>query len=236
MSIDFNEDIIFQDNNILLINKAPGIPSQSDLTKDSSLIQMLEKELGLKIFPIHRIDRPASGVILYAKNRSSANKYTQFFQNRKIQKSYLAAVKNCPAEDEQTLKHQLFHNKKMHKSFASLSEARGSKNAVLEYKITGQIDNYTLLELDLKTGRFHQIRSQLAFIGSPIKGDVKYGARRANKNRSIHLHSFRIEIPFDEGKSLVAIARTPRDPVWDAFAQINPLLLRNNFEICQKKI
>jgi len=161
------------------------------------------------------LDRPVSGVVIFAKTRKSAAQLSEMLQKGQFIKKYLAAVQNKPNEEEGELIHYL--NKRNFKAFVSKTPGNG-KLAKLKYKIVGQSDHYTFLEIDLKTGRFHQIRAQLAAMGCPVKGDVKYGARRANKDRSIHLHALSIEFknPLNN-KKLKLSADLPDDPVWAAY-------------------
>ncbi|MFT5764377.1 MAG: 23S rRNA pseudouridine1911/1915/1917 synthase, partial [Saprospiraceae bacterium] len=164
-------------------------------------------------------DRPATGVVLFAKNKKALANLNQQFKDRTIKKTYLAVVKNTPENPEGHLVHYVYKNNTKNKSVATTEESPGTKKAELKYKVIGQSDNYSLLEIELITGRFHQIRSQLAAIGCPIRGDVKYGFKRGNKDRSIHLHAWKLRFTHPVSEELVElVAPLPEDSVWDAFS------------------
>ena len=191
--------ILYEDDAFIALNKPALLPTQPDPTGDSSLLDLVDEYLGKKSYLLHRIDRPTSGIVLFAKNEIAAAQLNQQFQNRETQKLYLAVVENAPLPTESgstisinaDLVHFLIENKEKNKSYITESNKKDAKRAELHYILRGSSDRYHLLEIELKTGRHHQIRAQLAAIGCPIKGDVKYGARRANRDRSIHLHAWK---------------------------------------------
>jgi 23S rRNA pseudouridine1911/1915/1917 synthase len=189
--------VIFEDNHLLAVNKPSGMLSQGDRTKDAPISELAKQYIKEKYkkpgevylgLP-HRIDRPTSGLLLLAKTSKALARLNKMFQDKEIQKTYWAVVKNRPEKDEDTLVHFLVRNSERNKSTAHKKEIEGSKRAELSYKVKLSLDNYHLLEIYPKTGRHHQIRSQLAAIGSPIKGDIKYGFDRTNSDASIHLHA-----------------------------------------------
>jgi 23S rRNA pseudouridine1911/1915/1917 synthase len=192
---------------------------QPDKTGAKSLLELGEIYSKSTIYPIHRIDRPASGVVLFAKSKKGLARLNAQFQNKSIKKTYLAIVKNKPAASEGELKHYLRKNGKTNKSHVFEEAVKGAKEAILNYKVIGSTDNYHLLEVGLETGRHHQIRAQLAAIGSPIKGDVKYGARRSNKNRSIHLHAWKLAFQHPVTLETVElVAPLPDDVLWNVLS------------------
>ncbi len=230
---EIQDCIIYQDPYYIVANKPSGISSQEDPIEGDSFHKILEKFSAKKLFVVHRLDRPTSGAIVYAKKKSAANHIGKIQQDKTngVQKKYLAAVKTAPGKPQGELTHLLSHDKKQRKSIVVDSSKDGGKTASLIYKTIASIENYTLLEVSLNTGRFHQIRAQLGAIGSPIKGDVKYGARRGNKDRSIHLHAHKIEIPFfDEGYGVTVSAGLPNDPVWTAFQELIPEFSNNTYQ------
>lgn len=210
--------VLYKNNQLIAFNKPAGIPIQPDKTEAKSLQELGEIYAKTKVFIIHRIDRPASGVILFAKSKKGLAKMNAQFQERTIKKTYLAVVKQAPEKKEGQLVHYLRKNGKTNKTQVFDEIVKGGKKAVLNYKTIGKSDNYTLLEIDLETGRHHQIRAQLAKIGSPIKGDVKYGARRSNKDRSIHLHAWKLSFQHPVTSEMVElIADMPDDAIWNFF-------------------
>ncbi len=212
--------VIYKNNQLIAFNKPAGIPVQSDKTGDKSLLQLAEIYCKCTLYLIHRIDRPASGIVVFAKNKAAVGTMSDQFREKSINKTYLAVVKDKPAEASATLKHFLTKNQKNNKSEAIGEETPNSKPAELSYELVGSSDNYHLLQLHLHTGRHHQIRAQLAAIGSPIKGDVKYGFRRSNKDRSIHLHAWKLTFRHPVSEEVVdLVAELPADPVWDFFGK-----------------
>ena len=166
---------------------------------------------------VHRLDRPTTGVVVFAKTSKSLERFNKMLRDKKVDKTYWAVVKNKPQKEEDTLTGYLIKNPKNIKSTSYSSEIEGSKKATLHYKVLKSLDNYHLIEVDLETGRHHQIRCQLAVIGSPIKGDLKYGFDRSNKDASIHLHARKIQFTHPVTKEQITIlAPTPNDVIWKA--------------------
>jgi 23S rRNA pseudouridine1911/1915/1917 synthase len=209
-------DILFSDAAILVLNKPAALPMTPDKTGDDSLLSLAEKQFRQQLHAVHRIDRPASGIVLLARSPEAMAELSRFMQQRSIEKTYLAVVQGIPPVQEGRLVHFLTKNEAKNKVFASEEPQSGAERAELEYRVIGSGERYHLLEIQLHTGRHHQIRAQLAAIGCPIKGDVKYGARRNNPDRSIHLHAWKIsfEHPFS-GEILAFEAPVPQtDGAW----------------------
>ncbi len=166
---------------------------------------------------VHRLDRPTSGVVVFARTSKALSRLNKLFAERDTEKTYWALVKNEPPKTSDTLVHYLKRNPKQNKSYSHKNEVPNSKKGILHYKVIKKLDNYFLLEINLETGRHHQIRSQLSAIGSPIKGDLKYGFDRSNKDASIHLHSRELTFvhPVQKEK-LTIVAPLPNDPLWKA--------------------
>ena len=214
--------IIHKNNQVIAFNKPTTLTVQSDKTGDKALIDLAEIYCKSRLSLIHRLDRPASGIVLFSKTKKATQSLNAQFQDRKIQKKYLAVVKNKPSEDSGTLVHYLRKNQKDNRATAFEKEVAYSKKAELNYKLIGSIENYHLLEIDLITGRHHQIRSQLSAIGCPIKGDVKYGFKRGNKDRSIHLHAWKLSFNHPvTGEQVDLVADLPDESVWNAFGDLN---------------
>lgn len=211
--------VLYKNNQLIAFNKPPNVPIQDDKSKDKSLLNLGEIYAKSKLHLIHRLDRPATGVVLFAKTPGALIALNEQFQQRTIRKIYLAVVKEMPPQTEGTLVHYLSKNARQNRSIASETETPDSKRAELKYAYRKSIDNYHLLEIELITGRHHQIRAQLSAIGCPIKGDDKYGFKRANPDRSIHLHAWKLGFVHPTtGETEEIIAPVPtEDPVWDAF-------------------
>lgn len=210
--------VLYKNNQLIAFNKPSTIAVQNDKTDDKPLLNLAEIYCKSKLHLIHRLDRPASGVILFAKTSKALANINLQFQERKVKKIYLAVVKNKPESAEGTLVHYLMKNQEKNQSYAFAEEKEGTKRAELKYKLKGSIDNYHLLEIELVTGRHHQIRAQLAALENPIKGDVKYGFRRGNRDRSINLHAWKLIFKHPVSKQKVElIAPLPEDNVWNAF-------------------
>lgn len=221
-------EVIYEDNHLIIINKAPSEIVQGDKTGDEPLSDKVKKYLKKKynkpgnVFcgVTHRLDRPTSGVVVFAKTSKALTRLNDMFRNGEIDKTYWAIVKNLPKETDAELIHFLEKNEKTNKSTAYDTEKPHSKKAVLHYKLIAKSDNYFLLEVNLETGRHHQIRCQLAKIGSPIKGDLKYGAQRSNPDGSISLHARHISFIHPVSKEKIDVtASTPDDPIWNFFEQ-----------------
>ena len=192
-------EVIYEDNHIIAVNKTCSEIVQGDKTGDKPLSDIVKDWLKVKynkpgnvfVGVTHRLDRPVSGLVLFAKTSKALSRLNEMFREGGVKKTYWAIVRNRPSQDEGELVHYLVKNEKQNKSYAYPTEKPQSKKAILHYKLIASSDNYHLLEVDLKTGRHHQIRCQLAKMGCPIKGDLKYGFDRSNKDGGISLHSRR---------------------------------------------
>jgi 23S rRNA pseudouridine1911/1915/1917 synthase len=212
------EWILFDDIYICVVNKPATIPTQPDLTGDASLLQLMEQCVGVKLFLIHRLDRVASGIVVFAKDVETAALMSKQFQDKHVEKTYLAIVERMPPKESDVLIHYLKKNAKINTSKVSEKEDKDTKRSELYYIIRSKSDRYVLLEVKLMTGRHHQIRAQLSAIGCSIKGDVKYGARRSNENKAIHLHAWQLKIKHPKTHSdLFFKAFPPKDVLWDYF-------------------
>jgi 23S rRNA pseudouridine1911/1915/1917 synthase len=212
--------ILYEDADLIAFNKPAAIATQADETGDVSLLQMANAQLNTSLFVVHRLDRPTSGVVVFAKNEQTAAALSQQFQSRETQKKYCAIVEKKPEKEADTLVHFLIHNTSSNKCFAAAEGILNAKRAEMRYILRGSSDRYFLLDIELLTGRHHQIRAQLAAIGCPIKGDVKYGARRSNGDRSIHLHAVELTLKHPktgEKLSLKAPPPTENDALWRFF-------------------
>ncbi|GLR18203.1 RluA family pseudouridine synthase [Portibacter lacus] len=228
---EIQDCIIYQDASFLIANKPAGISAQDDLSDGESFHKLLEAFSTKKLFVVHRLDRPTSGVMVFAKKNKAAAHFSKLMAQKGSEKKYLAAVKNAPKEPEGELTNYLYHDTKLKKCFISKEANKQAKIGTLTYKTLTKIENYTLLEVSLESGRFHQIRAQLSSIGSPIKGDVKYGARRGNKDRSINLHSYKLSFHLLYDNELIKLqAAIPNEPVWEAFKEILPEIGENKYE------
>lgn len=211
--------IIFEDSQILVANKPAGLPIQNDKTGDLSLMGLLQKEKKSELFMINRIDRPASGIVLFAKNKTTAGILTELLRSGKMEKTYLAVVAKKPEKPEARVIHYIRKEGKSNRSFAFDKPLHHTKEGILEYTWLAAIDRYHLLKILLITGRHHQIRAQLSAMDNPVKGDVKYGFRRGNRDRSIHLHSWKLRFQHPEtSKSILLEAPLPEESVWQAFS------------------
>ena len=217
--------VVYEDNHIIIVNKTASEIVQGDKTGDiplSETVKLYLKEKYQKpgnvfIGVVHRLDRPVSGLVVLAKTGKSLSRLNEMFRTGQVKKTYWAIVKNQPPAEEDTLTHYLVRNEKQNKSYAYDTEKPGSKQAVLHYRLLTRSDNYYLLEVDLKTGRHHQIRCQLAKIGCPIKGDLKYGFPRSNPDGSISLHARRVSFEHPVSHKLIEIeAPVPEDNLWNA--------------------
>lgn len=218
--------VIYEDNHIIVVSKTASEIVQGDKTGDTPLSELVKHYLKEKynkpgnvfIGVTHRLDRPVSGLVVFAKTSKALARLNEMFKNGDVHKTYWAIVKNCPQETEATLEHYLVRNEKQNKSYAYDREKPGSKKAILHYKLIGHSENYFLLEVDLKTGRHHQIRCQLAKIGCPIKGDLKYGFPRSNPDGSICLHARRVSFIHPVSKELIELeAPLPEGNLWKGF-------------------
>ena len=220
-----NLQVLHEDNHIIIVNKRVGDIVQGDKTGDKPLNEVVKAYLKEKhnkpgnvyLGVVHRLDRPTSGIVLFSKTSKALPRLNKLFQQKDAKKTYWAVVKNRPPKDQDKLVHYLKRNPKQNKSFAHKNEVPDSKKAILEYRILKELDNYFLLEVDLKTGRHHQIRSQLSAIGCSIKGDLKYGFDRSNKDAGIHLHARKLEFIHPvKREPIIVIAEVPDESLWQA--------------------
>ena len=216
--------ILYEDNHIIAVNKRPSDIVQGDKTGDTPLSEFVKKYIKEKynkpgdvfIGTVHRIDRPVSGIVLFAKTSKALARLNQMFQTKEIQKTYWAVVKNKPENVKGNLVHYLIKNEVKNMSRAYEKEQKGALRSELDYELILSLDNYHLLEINPHTGRHHQIRVQLSKIGSPIKGDIKYGFDRTNKDASIHLHARKIVFIHPVKKEPISIvAPPPNDAIWN---------------------
>lgn len=221
--------VLFEDNHLIIINKKPSQIVQGDQTGDMPLSDILKdyiKEVYKKpgevfLGVVHRLDRPVSGAVIFARTSKALTRLNEKIKNREIQKTYWAVVKNKPSNESGTIVSYLRRDEAKNKSFVSNSPKPNTQLASLSYKLVASSDNYFLLEIDLQTGRHHQIRAQLASIGCPIKGDLKYGYPRSNQDSSIHLHARKLKFIHPVSLNLIEItAPTPVDPIWNYFEQV----------------
>jgi 23S rRNA pseudouridine1911/1915/1917 synthase len=219
-----NLQVLYEDNHIIVVNKRPGDIVQGDKTGDKPLSEVVKSYLKDKynkpgnvyLGVVHRLDRPTSGIVLFSKTSKALPRLNKLFQEKEAQKTYWALVKNEPPKDKDGLTHFLKRNPKQNKSYAHIKEVPESKKAMLDYRVLKKLDNYYLLEIDLHTGRHHQIRSQLSAIGCPIKGDLKYGFDRSNKDASIHLHARELKFTHPVKKEEInIIAPPPNEVLWN---------------------
>lgn len=216
--------IVYEDNHLLIINKKAGQLVQGDKTGDESLLDSIknfikkrdEKPGNVFLGLVHRIDRPTSGLVIYAKTSKALSRLTQMVKNREIKKTYWAIVPKELIPQSQRLVHYLKKNEKNNKAIIFPKPTDGAKEAILTYTVIKLLDNYQILEIDLETGRHHQIRAQLSKTGIPIKGDLKYGAPRSNSDGSISLHARKLEFTHPVTKEFLSVeAPVPAtDPVW----------------------
>ena len=220
-------EVIYEDNHIIVVSKESGEIVQGDKTGDTPLSETVKqyiKEAYAKpgdvfLGVVHRLDRPVSGLVLFARTSKALARLNKMFAEGQVHKTYWAVTKNCPAEPQGTLVHWLVRNEKQNRSYAYDREVPHSKKAQLEYRVIGQGERYQLLEVKLLTGRHHQIRCQLAKVGMPIRGDLKYGAPRSNPDGSISLFSRRVEFIHPVSKlPIVVEAPVPADNLWQALA------------------
>lgn len=216
-------EVIYEDNHIIAVNKNCKEIVQGDKTGDTPLSDIVKEWLKEKyqkpgnvfVGVTHRLDRPVSGLVLFAKTSKALSRLNEMFRLGEVKKTYWAIVKKQPPKEEDELTHWIDRNERQNKSYAYDKERLNTKKAILHYKLIARSDNYYLLEIDLKTGRHHQIRTQLSKIGSPIKGDLKYGADRSNPDGGISLHARRIAFTHPVSKEEIIIeAPVPNDNLW----------------------
>ncbi len=215
--------VLHEDNHIIVVNKLSGEIVQGDKTGDRTLADDVKQYIKEKyakpgsvfLGVTHRLDRPVSGLVVFARTSKALSRINEMLRNGEIHKTYWAITKNRPMETEATLTHWIKRNEKQNKSYAYDKEVPNSKKAVLHYKVIGCTDNYTLFEVNLLTGRHHQIRCQLSKIGCPIRGDLKYGAKRSNPDGSISLLARKIEFTHPVSKEKICVeAPLPKDNLW----------------------
>jgi 23S rRNA pseudouridine1911/1915/1917 synthase len=223
-------EILYEDNHIIAVYKRSSDIVQGDKTKDVSLDTEVKQYIAKKykkkgeafLGVVHRLDRPVSGVLLFARTSKALERLNEMFRNGEVKKTYFAIVRDMPPEEEGTLTHYLKKNEPQNKTYVYDSEVKGSKKASLTYRIKGRSEKYYLLEIDLHTGRHHQIRAQLAKIGCPIKGDLKYGYQRSNEDGGISLFARKIEFIHPVKKEPVLITgHFPEGDIWNLFAGIS---------------
>lgn len=223
------EQIVYEDNHIIIINKLPSEIVQGDKTGDLPLSEKIKnyiKERDNKpgnVFcgVIHRLDRPVSGLVIFAKTSKALSRFNELFREKSIEKTYLAVVKNKPPKEKDLLTHYMTKNEKTNTSKAHSKEVKGGLKAQLEYELISSSDNYHLLRIKLLTGRHHQIRCQLSAIGTPIKGDLKYGFNRTNEGGFIHLHSHELNFVHPIKQETIRVKCFPisKDAVWNYFTK-----------------
>ncbi len=220
--------VVYEDNHIIIVNKHSGEIVQGDKTGDKPLSETVKEYIKEKyakpgnvfLGVTHRLDRPVWGLVVFAKTSKALSRLNDMFRKGEVHKTYWAITKNCPRQLEGTLTNWITRNEKQNKSYAYNHEVSGAKKAILHYKVIAQSQNYTLLEINLMTGRHHQIRCQLAHMGCPIKGDLKYGAQRSNPDGSICLMSRRVEFIHPVSKlHITAEAPLPKDRLWQEIGE-----------------
>ena len=220
-----NLQILHEDNHIIVINKRVGDIVQGDKTGDKPLSDVVKEYIKEKynkpgevfLGVVHRLDRPTTGIVVFAKTSKALERLNKMFSERETKKTYWAVVKNKPPKNEDNLIHFLKRNEKNNTSKAHLNEVPESKKASLDFKIIKELNHYFVLEINLHTGRHHQIRAQLQAIGCPIKGDLKYGFDRSNPDGGIHLHARKLEFIHPVSKeAIILIAPTPENAIWNA--------------------
>ena len=220
-----NLQILHEDNHIIVVNKRVGDIVQGDKTGDKPLSNVVKEYIKDKynkpgevfLGVVHRLDRPTTGIVVFARTSKALTRMNELFSNRETQKTYWAIVKKKPENPEDQLIHYLKRNEKNNTSKAHIKEVPESKLAILDYKIIKEFNNYFALEINLHTGRHHQIRAQLSAIGSPIKGDLKYGFDRSNPDGGIHLHARKLVFVHPVSKeNILIVAPVPNDVIWNA--------------------
>lgn len=220
-----NLQVLYEDNHIIVVNKRVGDIVQGDKTGDKPLSDVVKEYIKDKynkpgevfLGVVHRLDRPTTGIVVFARTSKALTRLNDLFKNRETQKTYWAAVKKKPDTEKGTLVHYLVRNEKNNTSKAHTKEVPNSKKASLDFTVIRVLNTYSILEINLHTGRHHQIRAQLAAIGSPIKGDLKYGFDRSNPDGGIHLHARKLSFIHPVSKEeLILTAPLPNDAVWNA--------------------
>ncbi|MFC2582270.1 MAG: RluA family pseudouridine synthase [Segatella oris] len=219
-------EIVYEDNHLIIVYKHSGEIVQGDKTGDVPLSEDVKCYLKEKyqkpgnvfLGVVHRLDRPVAGLVVFAKTSKALTRLNKMFRDGEVHKTYWAITKNLPPQPEDTLTDWLVRNEKQNKSYAYDHEVPHSKKAILKYRLIGQSDHYCLLEVNLMTGRHHQIRCQLAHMGCPIKGDLKYGAQRSNPDGSICLLAHHVEFVHPVSKQLISLdSPLPEDKLWQVW-------------------
>ena len=220
-------DVLYEDNHIIIVNKSVSDIVQGDRTGDEPLDSKVKSYIKEKynkpgdvfLGVVHRLDRPVSGCVVYARTSKALTRMNELFRTKEVKKTYLAVVTERPPAEEGTLAHFIKKNEKQNRSYVYDSEVKDSKAASLSYKVIARSESFYLLAVDLHTGRHHQIRAQLAAAGCPIKGDLKYGSKRSNEGGGISLHSYRISFIHPVKKETVTVtAPLPKEKTWNLFA------------------
>ena len=218
--------VLYEDNHVIIVSKSSGEIVQGDKTGDTPLSETVKayiketcgKPGNVFLGVVHRLDRPVSGVVLFARTSKALSRLSEMFRTRAVRKTYWAIVTTPPRQEEGTLTHWLTRDEKTNKARAYDCEVPNSKQAILDYKLIASSDRYWLLEVELHTGRHHQIRCQLSKMGCPIKGDLKYGAARSNPDGSISLHARRLQFEHPVSKIPIDVtAPVPDDKLWQHF-------------------
>lgn len=219
-----NLQVLYEDNHVLIVNKRAGDPVQSDMSGDKPLRDVVMEYLKEKyqkpgnvfVGLVHRLDRPTSGIVVFAKTSKALTRLNESFRNKELKKTYWALVKNPVPRVSDTLVHYLVRYPAKNISRAFEKEVKESKKAILHYQILKSFDHYSLVEIDLETGRHHQIRAQFTAIGCPIRGDLKYGSKRPNDDGNINLHARKLEIKHPVKDELLSIvAPLPDEVLWN---------------------
>lgn len=223
-------EVLYEDNHLIAVSKKAGDIVQGDKTEDEPLVDKVKAYIKKKynkpgdvyLGIIHRLDRPVGGVVVFARTSKALTRMNKLFQERKVQKTYWAVVEQLPKSNEEVLIHYLKKNQEKNRSRSYDKEVKGSKRSELYYRLAGRSKNYFYVEVKPKTGRHHQIRVQLSHIGCPIKGDVKYGANRTNRDGSIHLLARSLEFVHPVSKEEMKISAMPpkKDPLWTEFYEL----------------
>ena len=225
LSTKDNLQVLYEDNHLIIVNKRVGDIVQGDKTGDKPLSDIVKEYIKDKynkpgevfLGVVHRLDRPTSGIVVFARTSKALSRMNELFSSRETKKTYWAIVKNKPLKIQDKLVHYLKRNEKNNTSKAHIKEVPDSKIASLDYTIIKELTSYFALEINLHTGRHHQIRAQLSAIGSPIKGDLKYGFDRSNPDGGIHLHARKLQFVHPVSKeNIEIIASTPNDVIWNA--------------------
>jgi 23S rRNA pseudouridine1911/1915/1917 synthase len=229
LPVDLEKRILYEDNHLIAVNKLPSEIVQGDKTGDMPLSEYVKAYLKEKynkpgnvfLGVVHRLDRPVSGVVVFAKTGKALSRMNTLIKERKIKKKYWAVVKNKPPENNGTLVHYMVRNERKNKSFVYEKPVENSKEAILSYRLMERSEKFYLLEVDLHTGRHHQIRAQLSAMGCPIKGDLKYGYQRSNPDASVSLHARSVSFIHPVKKeNITVVASPPNDNLWNYFLKV----------------